>query len=201
MTLPPAANIWDRSLAALLAQARMPSAAFWDWPCGRLAFLFQEFLLSCLCGGCAPRQSTAPLLAAAPGAVPALTGAQHHPGAPIPATAPQKQLFGGTGVFLGLCILGSPSSPMGPVPWASTQHPVACGRPGHSQTLVPCRTLEQLPGALAACVCNATITDAWQQARESWLMMRKSSQEPFPVPQGELSPVWWQGQEGTWGWG
>lgn len=199
MTLHPAANIWDCSLAVLLAQARMPSAAFWDWPRGRLTFLFQEFLLSCLCGGRALWQSTALLSAAAPGAAPGLAGAQHLPGAALVPLFPLQLLggrFWGTpGASLGfLCIPGSPSSPVGLVLWV---YLVARGWPGHNQTLVPRSTLEQLPGALAACVCNPTITDTWQQACESWLMSRKISQEL----QGELSPVWWQGQEGTLGLG
>ncbi|XP_015506641.1 insulin-like growth factor-binding protein 4 isoform X2 [Parus major] len=102
MTLCPAANIWGGSLAALLEQAGMPSAAFWDWPLGRLTFLFQEFLLSCLGGGRAPQQSSAPLPAVAPGAAPGVAGAQHRPGAPTATAAPQRQILEGTGGVLGL---------------------------------------------------------------------------------------------------
>lgn len=98
MTLCPAANIWAGSLAALLVQARMPSAAFWDRPRGRLTFLFQEFLLSCLGGGRAPQQSAAPLPPVAPGAAPGLAGAQHRPGAPAATAAPLRQILGAPGV-------------------------------------------------------------------------------------------------------
>lgn len=88
MTLCPAANIWAGSLAVLLAQAGVPSAAFWDRPRGRLTFLFQEFLLSCLGEGRSPQQSTAPLPAVAPGAAPGLAGAQLRPGASTATAAP-----------------------------------------------------------------------------------------------------------------
>uniref|UniRef100_A0A8C9MX16 Insulin like growth factor binding protein 4 n=1 Tax=Serinus canaria TaxID=9135 RepID=A0A8C9MX16_SERCA len=89
MTLCPAANIWAGSLAALLAQAGMPSAAFWDRPRGRLTFLFQEFLLSCLGEGHSPQQSAAPLPAVAPGAAPGLAGAQLRPGVSTATAAPR----------------------------------------------------------------------------------------------------------------
>lgn len=99
MTLCPAANIWAGSLAALLAQAGMPSAAFWDRPRGRLTFLFQEFLLSCLGEGRSSQQSTAPLPAVAPGAAPGLAGAQHRPGASTATAAPRDRFWGARGAF------------------------------------------------------------------------------------------------------
>lgn len=125
MTFCPAANIWAGSLAALLAQAGMPSAAFWDRPRGRLTFLFQEFLLSCLGGGRAPQQSTAPLSAAAPGAAPDLAGAQHRPKiCPHCHCSSSQAEFGGRRELPGalcLCVPGSAARPGAPVLWVSTR--------------------------------------------------------------------------------
>lgn len=114
MMLCPAANIWAGSLAALLVQAGMPNAAFWDRPRGRLTFLFQEFLLSCLGGGRAPQHSMAPLPAVAPGAAPSLAGAQPRPSAPTATTAPQRQILGGTRGVLGLVVFVSQGQLPGP---------------------------------------------------------------------------------------
>lgn len=158
MTPHPAANIWDRSLAALLAQARMPSAAFRDRPCGRLTFLFQEFFFHVFAGAvpCGRAQlRSQPWRPVLPQAWRVLSTVPVQPQCPRSCCSSSEAAFWGDQDALGALWLCTPWSPFSPVDAVhvsgqGTARPSCCAVTGGTAH------------AFAARVCNPTITDTWQ---------------------------------------